>query len=217
MVFRYGIPEIFYHRILRLTEGLSQILPIKSSNRLKPTGIPLRELARKKKVAWPLTNVRLVVDKSEYKLFLYTGDIYLKTYPIALGWQPVGEKRQEGDGRTPEGLYYVVQKAEHPRLKYLGSRWLRLSYPNQKDAKRGLRSGLINRQEYNQIVRAIKQKKIPPQDTSLGGGIGIHGGGYRKFGQLVRNWTAGCIALFNADIEEFYDFIKIGTPVLIHE
>lgn len=176
---------------------------------------PLEGILRERNVPVPLSRPRLVVKKGEYALTLYDGEMPLKTYPIALGFAPRGDKELEGDGRTPEGEFYVCQKVEHPVQRYLGTRWLRLSYPMPDDAERGLAQGLITPHEYEAIIGAAAAKGIPPQKTRLGGGIGIHGGGYLRNGEIVRNWTLGCIALFDADIEEFYDLIPLGTPVVV--
>lgn len=178
--------------------------------------IPLAQVLREKGIEVSLTAPRLVVKKSAYTLTLYDGDTKLKTYAIALGFSPRGDKEVEGDGRTPEGEFYICQKAENPEQRYLGTRWLRLSYPMPEDAERGLAQGIITQREYEAIRAAAAAKRIPPQRTGLGGGVGIHGGNFLRGGHVVRNWTAGCIGLFDADIEELYPYVPVGTPVSIH-
>jgi hypothetical protein len=84
-----------------------------------------------------------------------------------------------------------------------------LSYPNEEDAARGLKEGLITRSEYDEILQAVQSKKMPPQYTKLGGLIYIHGHG------TVRDWTWGCVALENDDIKELFDVVEVGTPVTI--
>jgi murein L,D-transpeptidase YafK len=117
----------------------------------------------------------------------------------------VNDKERRGDSRTPEGDFRVVVKNEKSQF-YLS---LGLDYPNREDAARGLRDGLITRAEYDRIVRAIRRKGIPPWDTALGGEIYIHGGG------TANDWTAGCAALENADMQELFDAVPVGTPVRI--
>lgn len=177
----------------------------------------LRQACQEKNIPYPPKNLRIVVDKSDFELCLYSGDELIKAYPVSLGKDPVGDKEKRGDNRTPEGGFYICQKAKNPAKADLGSRWLRLSYPNKEDAARGLRSGLINSSAARQIEGAIRKGDTPPQGTVLGGGIGIHGGSLAPGGKMLRTWTQGCVALFNRDIEEFYDFVSVGTPVVIQD
>lgn len=136
---------------------------------------------------------------------LYEGDKLVKTYRVALGMNPVDDKRKEGDGCTPEGEFYVCTKNDRSKFHL----FMGLSYPNAEDAERGLESGLISRDEYARIVEAIAAKKRPPWDTRLGGEIGIHGEG------SAVDWTRGGIALNNSDIEELFMVMKLGSPVRI--
>ena len=124
---------------------------------------------------------------------------------MGLGLSPVEDKVKEGDRRTPEGNFYVFVKNEKSAF-YLS---LGLSYPNIEDAERGLRDGLINRAQYNQIVQAIRGKTAPPQNTPLGGLIYIHGNGSQT------DWTWGCVALDDNDIRELFDAVPKGTEVVI--
>ena len=154
----------------------------------------------------PLNSPRLVMTKRERKLDVFDGDRPVKTYRISLGFSPVGDKEQEGDGKTPEGEFYVF--AKNPKSKFYLS--LGISYPSIEDAERGLRHGLISRPEHDEIVDAVKQKKMPLQNTKLGGEIYLHGGGAGG-----RDWTWGCAALANDDIKEIFHAIPVGTKVLI--
>ncbi len=153
----------------------------------------------------PLDAPRIVVSKSMRRLELYADGRVVRTYVVALGLSPVDDKERQGDRRTPEGDFYVCMKNERSQF-YLS---LGLSYPNEEDAARGLRDGLITRAQHNQIVRAIQHKQKPPWNTSLGGEVMIHGGGTGE------DWTWGCVALTNPDIEELFDSIPLGTPVRI--
>ena len=161
--------------------------------------------AERKPLNLPLKNPRIVVYKAQRKLELYSEKELVRTYTVGLGFNPVGDKNQEGDGATPEGAFYVFVK--NSRSAYYLS--LGVSYPNVEDAERGLRDNLISRGEYNAIVEAIKKKAAPPQNTKLGGLIYIHGSGASK------DWTLGCVALENHDIKELFEAVTVGTPVTI--
>lgn len=158
---------------------------------------------------------RILVKKSERKLYLYRiengGEKLAKTYQIALGNNPTGHKKRQGDGATPEGDYYITHK--NPKSNYYLS--LGVSYPNIKDADAGLKSGLITQAQYTAITSAINSKAKPPQNTKLGGDIFIHGGGAGKLLGLMRDWTLGCVALENEDIKELFDLLPVKTPVKI--
>lgn len=148
---------------------------------------------------------RVVVKKSARKLELFDDEKLIKTYKIALGFAPAGDKEKQGDGKTPEGDFYIFTRNDKSKF-YLS---LGVSYPNIEDAERGLRTKLITKAEYEKIVQAVKNKRMPPQNTSLGGEIYIHGGGSKS------DWTAGCTALENEEIKELFDVVPVGTEVQI--
>jgi len=152
----------------------------------------------------PLQDPRIVIEKSAHRLSLYDGNGLIKTYRSAIGGGRA-DKVKEGDKCTPEGRFYVCVK--NPQSKYVLS--LGLSYPNEEDAARGLRDGLVNQAQHDAIVKAIREKRQPPWDTPLGGEIMIHGYG------AGRDWTLGCIALYDDDIRELYPAVPLGTPVEI--
>src|SRR6185503_6097747 len=153
----------------------------------------------------PLVDPRIVVIKSQRKLELYSAGSLLRTYQVGLGLNPVPDKQRSGDRATPEGEFYVFVK--NPKSQFHLS--LGVSYPNIEDAQPGLKDGLLTPAQRDQIVRAIKQKQAPPQYTALGGLIYIHGNGASS------DWTWGCVALENEDIEELYRVVPVGTPVTI--
>ncbi len=153
----------------------------------------------------PLVNPKIVVTKSRRMLQLYSNGRVVRTYRVGLGLSPVEDKIRAGDRRTPEGDFYICMKNSHSQF-YLS---LKLSYPNQKHAERGLRDGLITRGQYNQIVSALNRKRVPPQNTRLGGELFIHGNGSQP------DWTWGCVALDDKDIRELFDVVPVGTPVTI--
>jgi hypothetical protein len=144
----------------------------------------------------------IVVHKAARRLELYCGDALAARYNASLGFAPDGHKEREGDGRTPEGEYFVI-------LKYASQfhRSLQISYPNVADAEVGLARGRINASQYESIVRANRACSNPPQNTPLGSLIQIHGGGG---GAEAGDWTLGCVAVDNPEIERVYLFHKPG-------
>ena len=158
-------------------------------------------------VTAPLKAPKIVIKKAKKKLFLYSEEKLLRTYPVKLGFNPVGDKVRQGDKRTPEGSYYICMK--NPRSKYHLS--LGLSYPSIEDAERGLEQKLITKSDHDRIIERISKKSIPPWDTPLGGEIFIHGGGESW------DWTYGCVALCNKDIEELFKVVALGTEVVIQQ
>ena len=127
-----------------------------------------------------------------------------QTYRIALGDRPRGDKQVEGDQRTPEGEF-IICAIGHTTF----DPFLRLNYPAAEDAVRGRRAGLITWLDFLLILRANRQRRVPPQRTNLGGAIGIHGGGTRS------DWTLGCIALDDAHVHTVEGAVAPGTPVRI--
>jgi murein L,D-transpeptidase YafK len=164
-----------------------------------------RALCQQRNLPYPPPHRRVVVWKRARKLQLFSGQTLLVEYPVALSSRPEGAKEREGDRKVPEGDYFVCEKRPSRRF-YL---FLGLNYPSIADAERGVRQGLINRRQADAIRRAIRSGRCPPWDTPLGGAIGLHGGG------TGRDWTLGCIALNDADIEILYLLLQIGDSVRI--
>jgi len=148
---------------------------------------------------------RIIIRKKDRKLDIYKGGALAGTYDIALGSSPEGQKEREGDGRTPEGEYFVF--AKNPKSRHHLS--LAISYPDMAAVENGLESGLIDATTCNQIVYDLTERNWIPQETPLGGKIYIHGGG------TASDWTDGCIALKNNEMQELYDLVQVGTKVTI--
>lgn len=125
---------------------------------------------------------------------------------IGLGFAPTEHKKIQGDGKTPEGWYRTSDK---PWSQFYAA--IAVHYPNVKDAKDGHASGKITSTVLKQIERAIQSDKKPHQSTALGGEILIHGGG------SAADWTLGCVAMENDDIDALRNTIPtdIRTDVLI--
>jgi len=155
---------------------------------------------------------RIVVAKQARTLTLLRENRVERHYPIALGRNSAADKSVEGDQATPLGEFYIC--AKNPRSKYFLS--LCISYPNAEDAQRGLAAGLIAAEECAQILEAIRAGRMPPQHTRLGGEIYIHGRGTAQRGMGEVDWTRGCIALHDADMQHLYDRAALGTPVSIN-
>ena len=153
----------------------------------------------------PLKDPHIVINKRRRLLYLFSGDVLMRIYPVNLGPNPLKDKIMQGDGRTPEGDFFICNK--NPKSKYYKS--LGISYPSKEDAIRGLKSGLITKKQYDAIIKAIEKGRRPPWFTKLGGAVCIHGGG------IGWDWTKGCIALRNADMQELFEVTTLGTPVTI--
>ncbi len=188
-----------------------QVLTLPGSDLLALSQRPLRTVLAEKGIANPA--MQLVIDKSDHLLSLFAGNVWLKSYHVSFGDGGSGDKEIQGDHKTPEGYFYIVERSIlQPADEFLGTRWLRLGYPNIEDAARGIQKQLIGNSEYQAITTAFKQKSAPPQLTRLGGGVGIHGGTQPGF---ALDWTWGCIGLTNQDIEEFFPYLPVGTAVII--
>ncbi len=157
------------------------------------------------------------VKKKQRLLLVKDGERVRATFPIALGRGGPGDKQKLGDNKTPVGTYRIVGVNDNTAF----DTFLRLNYPNVKDAFYGLKSRLISRREFDRIVAALRHNQVPPQNTRLGGAIGIHGLGEETPEKVhIQNkldWTQGCIALRNHDLHELREFIEVGTRVVISE
>lgn len=160
--------------------------------------------------------IRLIIRKSQYTMTLYKGEAAVKTYHAVFGkGYGEGDKQRMGDRRTPEGDFYICTMNRSKRFyKFMG-----LSYPGLQHAEFGLKSGMISPVEYTMIRKAIEERLPPPWETRLGGAVGIHGrtigAGDERRQPVDINWTDGCIALDNADVDEVYRVVSLGTPVTI--
>jgi murein L,D-transpeptidase YafK len=135
---------------------------------------------------------RLVVDKGERVLLLMRDSSVLKRYYVSLGGNPEGHKQQEGDERTPEGEYIIDRRKEDSSFY----RALHISYPDSEDAA------------------GARERGVSP-----GGDIMIHGirNGLGWVGKLQRslNWTNGCVAVTNWEMDELWRAVPEGTPIEI--
>jgi len=135
---------------------------------------------------------KVLIDKSESKLYLTDHENVVKTYSVAFGANPIGHKQQEGDEKTPEGFYVLdYKKADSSFHKAI-----HISYPNEEDQSRA------------------KERGVSP-----GGLIMIHGqkNGWAWLAPVTQlfNWTDGCIAVTNKEMDEIWGLVKTGTRIEI--
>lgn len=144
----------------------------------------------------------IIVRKQERTLTVYRAGQQVKVFPVVLGIAPMGPKVYQGDLRTPEGVYYIVGKRVHAKW----SRFMLLSYPNESD-----------RQRY---AMAMGEGRVPIIDglaPGLGGAVGIHGTDREDSNVRGVDWTWGCVSLMNQHMNELYELVDVGTPILIQE
>ena len=159
------------------------------------------------------SNPWVLVDTRRDTVSVMKGDRPVEVfYNIAIGSGGAGFKRQRGDEVTPVGVFRIGWINWNSRFKtFFG-----LDYPNGDYADRAYRQGLISDWDYTNIRYALNQGTTPPQNTPLGGSIGIHGVGVGDpFVHARYNWTSGCIALNNDQIDRLARWVNIGTTVEI--
>ena len=156
----------------------------------------------------------LLVDTKADTLSIMQGQKPIKVFrPIALGSSGAGVKSGRGDNRTPTGVFRIGWINDQSRFKtFIG-----LDYPNPDYAERALREHRIDRTTYERIRAAWLTGQTPPQNTPLGGQIGIHGVGMGdpRIHSAGINWTSGCVALDNSQIEALRPWVKKGMRVEI--
>lgn len=153
----------------------------------------------------PIPDVGIVITKDNRMLYLMSGDTSVARWRCSLGRNPEGAKMMADDNRTPEGEYVIVERDDDTNF-HLN---LVINYPARHDADAGRREEIIDDRELRDIYRYVTQGRLPSQDTELGGGIGIHGGG--TFG----DWTRGSIAVEDDVIEILWAACPNGTSVTI--
>lgn len=155
---------------------------------------------------------RIVVHKGERSLVALCNGGARRSFPVALGRAPLGPKRAQGDSRTPEGRYRVAEEPRSSRFHL----FISIDYPSPEDARDALEGGVIDRETFRSITSAVARGALPPQHTALGGRIGLHGEGaaWRGWSREV-DWTLGCIALRDEDIEFLAERVSTGTEVWI--
>ncbi len=161
--------------------------------RLLPLFVLLSTVASAEPKAEPKVD-HVVVLKTKHELLLLSGDQVVKSYRVALGRGGLGPKRRQGDGRTPEGLYRIDHR--NPASKYHLA--LHISYPESSDKQRAQRLGVNPGGD-------IMIHGLPPEYSWVG----------RK--HLLSDWTEGCIAVTDSEIEEIWELVPDGTPVEVRQ
>jgi len=138
----------------------------------------------------------LVVRKLTRKLTVYRGLNPLKTYPVVLGANPKNDKLCQGDHCTPEGVYRVAAKFDHPRW----DKFILLNYPTTEN--------------WLKFGRAKRAGKIP-LEAQIGGEIGIHGTHDEAMNYRGENWTQGCVSMHNQDINEIYPLVSADNTLIV--
>jgi murein L,D-transpeptidase YafK len=134
----------------------------------------------------------IYLEKRARRLTLFRNGKPIRTYRVALGFEPVGKKTTDGDGRTPEGRYVIDRRKQNSRFH----RALHISYPNADDRRQAAERGVS-----------------PGSDIMIHGLM--NGLGWIGKAHLARDWTLGCIALTNDEIDEIWRMAPDGTPVEI--
>lgn len=155
----------------------------------------------------------VLVDTTENRIALMRGFNTLKTFEnVSIGRNGASNQRREGDKTTPRGEYKIAWIADSQRYhKFFG-----ISYPTLPQARAALDENKISTNTFSMIKKALDAGRLPPQNTELGGNLGIHGIGVSdRTIHNTFNWTNGCIAMTDEQVDELGKFIRIGTPVII--
>lgn len=142
----------------------------------------------------------IIVDKSEYELYVYDEEGWYATYPIVFGSKDLSDKMREGDKRTPDGHFKVI-------LKKIHKKWgpeLLLDYPNETSV-----------QKFNER----KTKGLISKSARIGNGIAIHATRPNEEWAIDNfyNWTDGCVSVKYTEMKDLYSYIPVGTPVTIRQ
>jgi len=138
-------------------------------------------------------SVAIIVDKYARTCSVYKSGKMVKVFPIEMGKNWMNHKKMKGDHATPEGAYKITSKKDGSKTKYYKA--LLIDYPNENDKQR---------------FKKDKKKGIIPENADIGSLIEIHGGGGRG-----EDWTSGCVALTNENMDELFKLVSVGTPVTI--
>jgi lipoprotein-anchoring transpeptidase ErfK/SrfK len=146
----------------------------------------------------PVGIVRIIIDKSDYELKVYDEKGWYATYPVVFGTNTLADKCMEGDKCTPEGSFKIANKRRHEKW----SHYMGFDYPNKESLAK---------------INELKRKGVIPKNASPGGGVGIHGTWPNDDFMIDRysNWTNGCVSMKNSDVTDLYNYVPVGTTVII--
>ena len=156
--------------------------------------------AKRSRKTMPIAPIRIIIEKSNYELYVYDQKGWFATYPVVFGNSSLDDKKVEGDRNTPEGNFKIASKRVHEKW----DRYMGLDYPTAESLEK---------------FRQRKLRGEIPANASPGGGVGIHGTWPHDDYMIDRyqNWTNGCISLKNEDVEDLYSSVPVGTPVTIRK
>lgn len=162
-----------------------------------------------------IEDYEILIKRSEKRLIIQKDGEVLRSFHVALGSGGSKPKLKSGDRLTPLGKYHIVQVRDSDRFHL----FIQLDYPSVRDAINALKEERISKAQYRKILDAHIFGNLPPQNTPLGGAIGIHGIGVETKDKLeiheIADWTQGCIALRNNEVEQLTQYISKGTQVTI--
>jgi murein L,D-transpeptidase YafK len=140
----------------------------------------------------------MVIDKSDYELHVYDEEGWLISYPVVFGNNDQGDKLMEGDRKTPEGTFRIVNKRVHEKW----DRFMLIDYPTKESYDK------FNKRKASGVI---------PKGAKIGGAIGIHGTWPHEDYAIDRyqNWTQGCISMKNEHVEQLYSMVPNGTKLII--
>lgn len=188
--------RIFKISILMSAIALVSFVPINRKRTAVKKNIP-KALAVKDSIKNPYY---IIVDKSEYELYVYDDEGWYATYPIVFGSKDLSDKMREGDRRTPDGNFKVI-------LKKIHQKWgpeLLLDYPNEVSVQR---------------FKERKAKGLVPKTAKIGNGIAIHATRPQEEWTVDNfyNWTDGCVSVKYTEMKDLYSYIPVGTLVTIRQ
>jgi lipoprotein-anchoring transpeptidase ErfK/SrfK len=162
----------------------------------KPAGV--KTISSSRSESKPVGAVRIIIDKSDYELKVYDEKGWYATYPVVFGNNTLADKCMEGDKCTPEGSFKIANKRRHEKW----SRYMGFDYPTKESLAK---------------INEMKRKGLIPKNASPGGGVGIHGTWPNDDFMIDRysNWTNGCVAMKNSDVTDLYNYVPVGTTVII--
>lgn len=169
---------------------------------------------------WPLLGnsnqadeVWLLIDGGSGELRVMRGNDTLRRFAgISVGRAGIGVKRRQGDDVTPTGEFRIAW--ESPRTKF--HRFYGINWPSAETVELALAEGVIDTTTHSRMLAAHRRGEVPPQYTPLGGQLGIHGlGAADPQVHKSYNWTRGCVALTNSQVDELSRWVGLGTRVVI--
>ena len=192
------ISRLYSICVLCFIFALMAFVPIKNNKHLSAYKQPIPSNHKKMPGAGQVNPYYIIIDKSDYELKVYDEEGWYATYPIVFGSKDLSDKMREGDKKTPDGHFKVIQKKIHPKWSYE----LLLDYPNQTSIQR-----------FNER----KQRGMLPKNAKIGSGIAIHATRPEEEWTVDNfyNWTDGCISVKYSEMKDLYSFIPVGTPVTI--